>query len=140
MSTDNVVSFLVIEPKGHAYSEPDGCAYGAILEIEQATGVNRAQANRATITSGGAYDSNEAELSVTSMIKNEQPDLILLIAFGPNDGAGRLTKNAKRLREFVPFGAEEDPTWPRQVRAFYIDENGIDGPLTWREVLIEEAV
>lgn len=134
MTEDLGMNTLVVEPLGNAYSNPDGCAYSIILEIEQATGVVRKKANRATITSGGAYSSEQAEFSMTNLIKDGLPELIVLIAYEPADTSERLAKNTARLRSFIPFGHEDDPSWPRKVRAFYIYDGEGDS-MKWREIM-----
>lgn len=135
-----VSNVLIVQPGGAAYA-PGGCAYGAIQEIEAALELQpNAMTNRTTVGWGGGYLTDEDELSIKGLIRSQKPELIVLIAFAENDGNGRLRKNTKRLSLFVPFGLEDDTSWPKPVRSFYIEEDGTDGPLTWREVLIEEAV
>jgi hypothetical protein len=82
---------------------------------------------------GGAYPREEDEQAVRSLMRSTLPQTTILIAFKPFDTEGRLLRNTRRLREFVPLGLDDDPDWPRQVRAFYVTEEG--DSLIWKEVM-----
>lgn len=122
---------LVIRPGGRAFDD-------AIMEIEETVGVaeNGYPSGKVTVSTpcwGGAFQNEQDWIGMIALIRSHNPKIVLLIAFEDQDPNEQLAKNTAQFRQHVPFNLQEDPDWPKTIRAFYIKDG--DEALSWREVL-----